>query len=155
MPNIFPVGPDAHETKVFQPEVTKLFKANGWENIYHTHDSRRSEAGFPDVLAIKGGYLLVAELKAKKGKTSDAQDKWLTAFEGVQTISVRLWKPGINNEEIIDVATTKGNDPQPPDEIEGLRLKMLSTCEHGQVTYECAKCMKGIADGLASVVEEK
>jgi len=150
--NLLPVDENAHETKEFQPAVVKLLTDNDWL-VYHTYDSRKSKEGFPDLLAIKGAYLLVSELKSFKGKTTEAQDKWLSAFEKVRTITVRLWKPGIHNDEIIEIATTRGKD-NPVDEVDELRLKMLSTCEHKMVTWKCQTCMKVIVDGLGSVVKE-
>jgi hypothetical protein len=46
---------------------------------YHTHDSRRSPSGFPD-LVIVGDRVLYRELKTAKGKVSDAQAAWLHAL---------------------------------------------------------------------------
>ena len=59
MPNIFPVGPDAHETKEFQPAVKDILVGNGWY-YYHTHDSRGSDPGMLDVFAVNNYYLLIA-----------------------------------------------------------------------------------------------
>ena len=39
----------------FQPDVIKLAKLCGFRRPYHVHDSRRSEAGFPDLILIKDG----------------------------------------------------------------------------------------------------
>lgn len=75
----------------FQARVVAMAKANGWE-IYHTHDSRRSEPGFPDLVLIRGRVLLVAELKVKRNKTTAAQERWLELFRGVGA-RVFLWRP--------------------------------------------------------------
>jgi hypothetical protein len=53
---------------------------NGWM-AYHTHDSRRSESGFPDLILIRDGRMLVFELKAQKGRVSPQQRAWIAAFD--------------------------------------------------------------------------
>lgn len=57
-------------------------------DLYHTHDSRRSAPGFPDLLmASKRGRigqpnrLIVAELKTERGRLSPQQAEWLKLFE--------------------------------------------------------------------------
>src|SRR5689334_11224759 len=47
--------------KLFQATVEKTLRDRGWL-VYHTRDSRKSEAGFPDVIALRAGYMIVAEL---------------------------------------------------------------------------------------------
>ncbi len=70
--------------------------------VYHTHDSRHSAAGFPDIVALlprkDGGYTLVAwELKRQKDKTSkarlDVQEAWLAAFRGVTDVNAGVLRP--------------------------------------------------------------
>lgn len=49
---------------------------------YHTHDSRRSEGGFPDSVIVRDPagwarpWLLLVELKSEKGKPSPGQSMW-------------------------------------------------------------------------------
>lgn len=57
---------------------------------YHTHDSRRSEAGFPD-LVIVGRRVIFAELKAHS-RVSRAQLEWLDALRDAGA-RVYLWRP--------------------------------------------------------------
>lgn len=58
---------------------------------YHTHDSRRSEPGFPDLVLVKGTRLIFAELKADTGRVSPAQQRWLDAL-GATSRAV-VWRP--------------------------------------------------------------
>lgn len=75
----------------FQSVVIGLAKAFGWM-VYHTKDSRRSEAGFPDLMMIRHDRVIAAELKRQKGSLTVAQARWLAAME--QTgIEVHTWRP--------------------------------------------------------------
>jgi hypothetical protein len=49
-------------------------------------------AGFPDIIAIKPGRVIFAELKAGKGKVTPAQEKWLLAAKAAG-IEVYCWFP--------------------------------------------------------------
>jgi hypothetical protein len=62
----------------------------GWLGLlaYHTHDSRRSQPGFPD-LVIAGEYgVLFRELKTDKGTLTDAQRQWANRLTGWD-----VWRP--------------------------------------------------------------
>lgn len=52
-----------------QRMVTRLADTLGWTLQYHTHDSRRSQAGFPDLVLVHPGQgrIVYAELKTMKG----------------------------------------------------------------------------------------
>ena len=41
----------------FQRTITDLADLHGW-TWYHAHDSHRSNAGFPDLVLIRGGRIL-------------------------------------------------------------------------------------------------
>lgn len=66
----------------FQDAVTQCLWLHGYLT-YHTHDSRRSQPGFPDIVAVhpKTGYVWVGELKSTTGKVTDAQQEWIDAFQ--------------------------------------------------------------------------
>jgi hypothetical protein len=91
--------PDDISEKDFQAKVRQYAHKRGWE-CYHTHDSRKSDPGFPDcVFARDFGpvRLIVAELKVPPGKPSAAQRKWLKLFEGAG-VPAYLWYPHDWNE---------------------------------------------------------
>jgi ribosomal protein L37E len=62
--------------KAWQTTVLDLARRGGWRS-YHTFDSRRSSAGFPDLVLVRPPELIFVEVKAEKGKTTPEQDAWL------------------------------------------------------------------------------
>ena len=77
--------------KQFQVSVVKEAKRLGWR-VFHVHDSRKSEAGFPDLVLLRGPRQVVAELKVGSNKPSAAQLNWLEWFAdaGVEN---HVWYP--------------------------------------------------------------
>lgn len=73
-------------------EVKREAVAEGWR-VYHTFDPRNSDAGFPDLIMLRGDVLLVVELKRDKTHTSPAQVEWLRAFAKVRVVHVGVWRP--------------------------------------------------------------
>lgn len=76
-----------------QDKVVRLARSLGWLT-YHTHDSRRSEPGFPDLVLLHParGRLLWRELKTEKGRATPAQKVWLAALSAVG-MDAGLWRP--------------------------------------------------------------
>ena len=66
----------------FMAQVIDLLNAHGWL-VYHTYDSRRSPAGFPDLIAVRGGSLLAWELKMPSGRVTVEQRAWLQELDKV------------------------------------------------------------------------
>jgi hypothetical protein len=77
--------------KEFMAAVLELARVSGWR-AYHTHDSRRSEPGFPDLVMVRDGSLLFVELKVDRGVLSPAQREWVDALRGAGA-DVRIWWP--------------------------------------------------------------
>jgi hypothetical protein len=77
--------------KVLQTAIVDLAEIRGWL-VYHTHDSRRSAPGFPDLVLVRGERLIFAELKSETGRVSPDQRLWLQALERTDA-EVYLWKP--------------------------------------------------------------
>ena len=80
----------------FQAAIIDLARWTGWR-WYHTHDSRRSVAGFPDLTLVRDTRLMFAELKAERGKVSGDQQAWIDALRAAGA-DVRVWRPGDWNE---------------------------------------------------------
>jgi hypothetical protein len=92
----------------FTNHWAKVAQECGWM-VYHTYDSRHSPKGFPDLICLKDGRMIVAELKMKKykrgvmkgdpmGVTPD-QRAWLSEFDSlVGDIAVYIWTPDDEEE---------------------------------------------------------
>jgi hypothetical protein len=79
--------------KQFQAQVVELAGYCGWL-CYHTHDSRRSAPGFPDLVLVRPPRLIFAELKTETGKLRPEQKAWLEALTGcIEASESRLWRP--------------------------------------------------------------
>lgn len=87
--------------KAFAQQVVDLAQLMGWR-CYRTHDSRRSPAGFPDLVLVKPPRLIFAELKTEIGKVTPDQMAWMhdltaieiaTAYDGGSVVSCYLWRP--------------------------------------------------------------
>ena len=84
--------------KQFQAQIVHLAKLAGFEQIYHTWDSRHSPAGFPDLIIIKEGRQIVVELKVGKDNLSAEQYVWLLEFMKVKNTEVYVWWPEDKDE---------------------------------------------------------
>lgn len=81
-----------------QAMVVELAERLGYERPYHTHDSRRSEPGFPDLVMLRlpkpgrTGRLVFVELKREDGRLSEAQTAWLIGLKMVGA-DVHVFRP--------------------------------------------------------------
>ena len=86
----------------FQETIIQLARTLGWL-CYHTHDSRRSEPGFLDLVMVKGGRLIFAEIKDedgaltlarldRKGRLMPGQLDWFRTLRKCN-VEVYLWRP--------------------------------------------------------------
>ena len=76
----------------FQQLVTDLATVCGWY-WWHDEDSRRNQAGLPDLLLLRGTRLIWRELKTQQGRLRPAQ----VAFGERLTAAGqdwRVWRPG-------------------------------------------------------------
>jgi len=84
------VTPAVPESEFLQ-QVKDLAKLCGWL-VYHTLDSRGSDAGFPDLVLVRRGRVVFAELKSETGKATPMQQRWLIEL-GNAGAAVHLWRP--------------------------------------------------------------
>lgn len=74
----------------FQQRVVNLADLFGWW-VYHTHDSRRSRPGFPDLVLVRFGQLIFAELKSERGRLTFEQEEWLRQLS--KCAPTYVWRP--------------------------------------------------------------
>lgn len=78
----------------FQRQVVQLARLLGWL-VYHTRDSRGSDAGYPDLTMVRGRRVVYAELKSARGRVKPEQAVWATALAAVGgAVECYLWRPG-------------------------------------------------------------
>ena len=75
----------------FQAQVIRYAELMGWR-AYHTYDSRRSAAGFPDLVLVKRPRIVFAELKSGRGRVSPSQAAWLAELRACRQ-EVFCWRP--------------------------------------------------------------
>ncbi len=79
--------------KEWQAQVVELAQRFGYDFIYHTWNSRHSPAGFPDLIILKDGRMVVAELKREGENLSAEQYFWLLEFAHIPHAVVYVWWP--------------------------------------------------------------
>lgn len=93
--------------KQFQDHVMLVARRLGWL-IYHTHDSRRSVPGFPDLVLVHPRHgVLFRELKTKKGRVSPDQKDWIAQLTAAGS-DADIWRPADLLDQTINDQLTKG-----------------------------------------------
>lgn len=78
----------------FMRAVIRVAEGLGW-SVYHTHDSRRSVAGFPDLVLLRRELQIVAELKrSKREKPTAEQLAWLARYRAA-CVPAFVWTPEV------------------------------------------------------------
>lgn len=77
--------------KQLQDHCERALVQAGWTH-YHAFDSRRSDPGFPDIVAVRGRRLIWRELKAMGGRLSTDQKRWKLALETAGQ-DYGVWRP--------------------------------------------------------------
>ena len=83
--------------------VHKTAVLSGWL-IYHTHDSRRSYAGYPDVSLCRAGRLWFMELKREGQRPTTKQKEWIDALNDVPGVSAAVIYPH-DLDRLVDLLT--------------------------------------------------
>ncbi len=101
----------------FQAQIVEFAQVRSWRH-YHTHDSQRSADGFPDLVLVRFGRLIFAELKTATGRVNIHQWDWLTDLS-VTTAETYLWRPDdwneivtlLSHEILADAVAELGSEP--------------------------------------------
>lgn len=88
----------------FQQQVINLATLYDW-STYHAPDNRpiktangkvhkqRVTPGWPDLILVRDGELIAAELKTETGRVRPEQYQWLEILAQVPGIETALWRP--------------------------------------------------------------
>ncbi len=76
----------------FLRQVRNLARIFGWAT-YHPFLSKWSEKGWPDLTLIRPPRIVLAELKAEKGRVSEEQRRWLGMLGACPGVETFLWRP--------------------------------------------------------------
>lgn len=87
----------------FQRWVEETADLKGWL-LYHAHLPQRDRKGFPDLILLRRGRMIVAELKREGEQPRPEQLVWLAEFRLVPGPEVYLWFPH-DREEIVRILT--------------------------------------------------
>jgi hypothetical protein len=88
--------------EAFQQWVIDFARLRGWR-YYHTRYSKRSPSGFPDLVLVRNGRLIFAELKTETGRVTTDQQDWIDDLDDVTPLlGVYVWRPS-DMEEIAEV----------------------------------------------------
>lgn len=87
-----PALPEMTEAELLDA-VRKLSLLTSWL-FYHTHDSRRSDSGWPDtvLLNVRQRRIIFAELKTRTGRVRPMQGVWLAALAAIG-METAVWRP--------------------------------------------------------------
>lgn len=142
----------------WQMVVENLAGFGGWDLGYHTHDSRRSQKGWPDEVWVREETdlwlpeLLVAELKGETTRVNPEQLRWLAALRSCG-IEAYLWRPSDKpavEERLLRqrIARVDGAGPGACPSCESLHVYPLLEDRFRCVT--CAATWTGIRRRLAA-----
>jgi len=93
---VAPPAPPAMTERAFQSAVVRVAREAGWDFRYHTHNSRRSPSGFPDLILCHrdpGQVCYAVECKTDTGACTKAQEAWLAALAGSTGVVSAVWRP--------------------------------------------------------------
>ncbi len=81
------------EAELFEA-CRQMLDLYGWL-WYHTYDSRRSNPGFLDIVAVRDGVIRFIELKSQTGRISQGQLHWMTELGRAigKNVYVHVWRP--------------------------------------------------------------
>lgn len=75
----------------WQEQVIHLATLGQWRH-FHPYNMRRSDPGWPDLVLVRPPEILFVELKAQRGRLSQAQKEWIALLEACG-LAVHVWRP--------------------------------------------------------------
>jgi glycine/D-amino acid oxidase-like deaminating enzyme len=97
----------------WQELVVQYARLQGWW-AFHPYDSRKSQAGWPDLVLLRPPELVIVELKSQRGKVTQEQERVL-AMLAECGVEAHLWRPADESEVFARLGPRKAAlraDPQ-------------------------------------------
>lgn len=105
----------------FQANILDAVRTLGLQ-AYHTHDSRRSQKGFPDLVIVGATGVLFRELKTMTGKVTEEQKYWLSILHAAGA-DVAVWRPNLWPDVIMrDLRALGRLELLPPSKSSGMTI---------------------------------
>ncbi len=82
--------------RAWQDLVIQYARLHGWW-VYHPHDSRRSEPGWPDLVLVRPPDAIFAELKTSTGRITAVQRQVLDQLHHCG-LEIHVWRPADERE---------------------------------------------------------
>ncbi len=96
-----------------QETVREIAKTTGWL-YYHTYRSKRSPAGFPDVVLVRPPRVIFAELKSETGALTPDQLIWMVTLGRARPyVESYVWRP--KDVDLIAITLSPRYDDPPTD----------------------------------------
>jgi len=86
------VAADASEREL-QRAVVDYARRHQWRTFQFPNARAKSEAGWPDLIAIRGDDLLAVELKSRVGRIRPAQSEVMALLRGVRNLEAMIIRP--------------------------------------------------------------
>ena len=99
----------------FQQQIIEVAKLRQWKvahfrgvriprrdgSVYYATPVQADGEGWPDLVMLRDGRVIIAEIKSDKGVVSDAQTAWLREWE-MADAEVFIWRPK-DWDELVEV----------------------------------------------------
>ena len=90
-------GVENMKERDLQKWIIQYAEIHGWY-VYHVANVRgqlrsNTAIGYPDLTMARGDRLVFAELKAKRGRVTEPQLRWLNRLQDLKSVECYLWKP--------------------------------------------------------------
>lgn len=90
---------DTITEKQWQDAIIERARLYGWW-AWHDYDSRRNQAGLPDLILVRPPRVLFVEVKHQRGRLSVEQRGVISMLEECPGVEVHVWRP--SNERSLD-----------------------------------------------------
>jgi hypothetical protein len=97
------------DEKGWQADVMATAERCGWQLRYHTFDSRRSTAGFPDLVLVRAPRVIFAELKRNDQRPTAEQWRWINELGDCDGVEAYIWCP--DDRATVDRILSQRNRP--------------------------------------------